>query len=204
MLPMRGKAIFTVALSGVCLWGCKTITEELPTRSTANNPTITVPFPVLVTPVAIPQPETTTTTTAPAGGNPAPNPTPTPNGAPPASQSCAPAPAPGNERCPREGASDFLGAVESAYDSLIAKNPGWFSGSGGARTVKLSEHDWSWAVINELRRKGYCAGMYAEEISVRTSRAYSENFDVLTSSSTIRRGEGAYRSTCKPASTTEE
>jgi hypothetical protein len=94
--------------------------------------------------------------------------------------------------------------VESAYDSLIAKNPSWFSGSGPGRTVKISEHDWSWAVINELRRKGYCAGLYSEEVSVRTSRAYSENFDVLTSTSTIRRGDGAYRSTCTPASTTEE
>ncbi len=200
---MRGKAIFAAAIAGVCLWGCKTITEDLPTSSSPNNPTITVPFPVVVTPVAIPQPETTTPTTQPPAGSPTNTPTPSPS-APPSSQSCAPAPAPGNERCPREGASDFLGVVESAYDSLIAKNPGWFSGSGSARTVKISERDWTWAVINEVRRKGYCAGQYAEEVSVRTSRAYSENFDVLTSSSTIRRGEGAYRSTCTPASTTEE
>ena len=55
-----------------------------------------------------------------------------------------------------------------------------------------------------MRRKGYCAGMYAEEVSVRTSKAYSENFDVVTSSGTIRRGSGAYRSTCYPASTTAE
>lgn len=201
---MRAEAIIAVALSGACLWGCKTITEELPTSSTTNNPTITVPFPVVVTPVAIPQPESAPPTTQPAGGGPTPDPTPSPTSPPPASQSCAPAPAPGNERCPREGASEFLGVVESAYDSLIAKNPGWFSGSGPARTVKISEQDWSWAVINEIRRKGYCAGLYAEEVSVRTSKAYSENFDVLTSSSTIRRGEGSYRSTCTPASTTEE
>jgi hypothetical protein len=70
--------------------------------------------------------------------------------------------------------------------------------------VKLSEHDWLWAVVNEVRRKGYCAGLYGEEVSVRTSKAYSENFDVLTSANTIRRGEGAYRSTCYPASTSEE
>jgi hypothetical protein len=94
--------------------------------------------------------------------------------------------------------------VEASYDSLIAKNPSWFSGSGGTRTVKISEQDWLWAVVHELRRKGYCAGLYAEEVSVRTSAAYSENFDVITSSMTIRRGQGAYASTCYPASTTEE
>jgi hypothetical protein len=204
---MRGKAIIAVAFSGVCLWGCKTITEELPTSSSnnPNNPTVTVPFPVVVTPVALPQPETPTPTTQTPGGNPTPNPTPDPGSTPPpSSQSCAPAPAPGNEKCPREGSSEFLSVVESAYDSLIAKHPAWFSGSGSSIKVKISEHDWTWAVVDEIRRKGYCAGLYAEEVSVRTSRAYSENFDVITSALTIRRGQGAYTSTCTPASTTEE
>jgi hypothetical protein len=90
--------------------------------------------------------------------------------------------------------------VESAIDTLIAEHPDWFSGS----TVTISEHDWAWAIINVIRRKGYCAGLYAEEVSVRTSKAFSENFDVLTASHTIRRGEGSYRSTCYPASTTAE
>ena len=119
-------------------------------------------------------------------------------------QSCAPAPAPGNERCPRESNSQFLGVVESAYDSLIAKHPNWFNRDGGVVYVRISEDDWAWAVINEVRRKGYCAGRYSEEVSVRTSKAYSENFDVLMSTGSIRRGDGSYRSTCTPASTTEE
>lgn len=120
------------------------------------------------------------------------------------SQSCAPAPAPGNERCPRESNSQFLGVVESAYDSLIAKHPNWFNQDGGVYYVRISDDDWVWAVINEVRTKGFCAGRYAEEVSVRTSRAYSENFDVIMSTGSIRRGDGAYRSTCTPASTTEE
>jgi hypothetical protein len=118
------------------------------------------------------------------------------------SQSCAPAPAPGNERCPREGRSDFLGAVESAYDLVIAEHPNWFSSD--KTRVNLSEDDWAWAVVGALRRKGYCAGLYGEEVSVRSSRAYSENFDVVTSTGIVRRGENTYRSTCYPASTTQE
>ncbi len=206
---MRGTRVALIALTGACLWGCKTITEELPTSSTNPNPnpTVTVPFPVVVTPVVIPQPEAPTTpTTQPASSPSSPNPAPTPtnNPPPPTGQSCRPAHESGNQRCPREGSSDFLHVVEASYDSLIAKNPSWFSGSGGTRTVKISEQDWLWAVVHELRRKGYCAGLYAEEVSVRTSAAYSENFDVITSSMTIRRGQGAYASTCYPASTTEE
>jgi hypothetical protein len=201
---MRGPRVAAAVVAGVCLWGCKTIHEDLPTQPTnTNNPTVTVPVPVIVTPVENPQPQSPSPTPSPNEPNPSPTPSPNTN-EPPATQSCAPAPAPGNERCPREAGSDFLPVVESAYDTLIAEHPEWFSGSGDSRKVKISEDEWVWAVINAVRRKGYCAGRYAEEVSVRTSRAYSENFDVLTASYTIRRGEGAYRSTCYPASTTAE
>ena len=204
--PFRAP-LALAAVVAVGFAGCKTITEELPTTaSSTNNPTVTVPFPVVVTPIALPQPESPAPAPAPAPGEPQSSPTPAPTGGGggPVGQSCAPAPAPGNERCPREASSQFLGVVESAYDSLIAKNPGWFNRDGGVVYVKISEDDWIWAVINEVRRKGYCAGRYAEEVSVRTSKAFSENFDVLMSSGSIRRGDGAYRSTCTPASTTEE
>ena len=208
------SSLAMAALVVVGFEGCKTITEELPTTSTTtNNPVVTVPIPVIVTPIKLPQPESPAPTPAPAPnqGEPQSTPTPTPTSEPTGGggggnnpQSCAPAPAPGNERCPRETNSQYLGVIESAYDSLIAKHPNWFSRDGGVVYVKISEDDWIWAVINEVRSKGYCAGRYAEEVSVRTSRAYSENFDVLMSSGSIRRGDGSYRSTCTPASTTEE
>jgi hypothetical protein len=204
--PLSLLALTAAALS---FPGCKTITEDMPTKaSTPANPVLTVPVPVVVTPVVPPQPTSPGPTPAPTPGQPDSTPTPTPpptgGGGGPVGQSCAPAPAPGNERCPRESNSDFLGVVESAYDSLIAKHPSWFTRDGGVVYVKISEDDWIWAVINEVRSKGYCAGRYAEEVSVRTSRAYSENFDVLMSTGSIRRGEGSYRSTCTPASTTQE
>src|SRR5262245_30155508 len=105
------------------MWGCKTITEELPTGSTnnPNNPTVTVPFPVVVTPVQLPEPTSPTPTTQPPNGNPNPSPTATPDSGPPpvGGQSCKSAHETGNQRCPREGSSDFLGAVEASYDSLI-------------------------------------------------------------------------------------
>ncbi len=197
--PLVGAAVLAALLVG-----CKTITEELPTKaSTTNGPTLTVPIPVVVTPIELPQPQSPAPTPTP--GEPQSSPTPDPSGGGgTVGQSCAPAPAPGNERCPREARSEFLGVIESAYDSLIAKHPSWFSGDGGTVYVKISENDWIWAVIDEVRRKGYCAGRYSEEVSVRTSGAYSENFDVIMSTGSIRRGDGAYRSTCTPASTTEE
>ena len=201
------------ALAGVLL-GCKTITEELPTRPTDTTPTVTVPIPVVVTPVPIPQPQPPAPApqATPSPSAPQTNPTPTPATSPTpdndtvnvVGQSCAPAPAPGNERCPVEG-SGLLDALEAALDQLIAERPTWFRREDGSdQLVGVDEKTYDWALIDVLRRRGYCAGFYAEEISVRRSPEYSENFDVLTSSHGVRRGPGAYRSTCHPASTTEE
>jgi hypothetical protein len=209
----RGRAV----LCGAALFaffGCHTITEDLPTKpSDSKGPTVTVPVPVVVTPVDIPTP----TTPAPSKPTPAPgtpNPTPTPDGGnggggdggndgPTQGQSCAPAHA-GNERCGTEG-SDFLGAVDNAIVQVVKKRPSWFSKDGNTwKLVGTDEKTYDWAVIDQLRQNGLCAGLYAEEVSVRKSPSYSENFDILTSNHTVRRGEGSYRSTCHPAATTEE
>jgi hypothetical protein len=202
-----GACAATLAV-GLSLVGCKTITEELPTgpNNTNGQPQVNIPVPVVVTPVQIPQtaapaPGATESPAAPAPA--APQDAPPPSGGGPAN-SCAPTPGPGNERCPREGGSDFLGAIENAKNRVIQQRPSWFQREGSTIHILASERDWNWAVIGALRQAGYCAGMYAEEISVRTSRAYSENFDLTTSAHTVRTGEGSYRSTCYPASTTEE
>jgi hypothetical protein len=198
---MRAFPAVTAVIAGVCLWSCKTITEELPTSSTGSGgqPVVTVPFPVNVTPVPIPQPAPgpATPTPAPNPNNPDPEPTP-PQGAAP--QSCAPTHETGNQRCPREGSSDFIHVVFAAYDTLNRERPDLVRND----QIRVSEDEWAWAVVQEVRRKGFCAGLYAEEVSVRTSRNFSENFDVATASGTVRRGEGSYRSTCYPASTTRE
>ena len=205
-----GAVLWGTAL--FAFFGCHTITEELPTKpSSTGGPTVTVPVPVVVTPVDIPTPATPAPSNpTPAPGNPTPNPTPTPDGGdgggndgPTQGQSCAPAPA-GNERCGMES-SDFLGKVDQAIVQVVKKRPSWFSKDGNTwRLVGTDEKTYDWAVIDQLRQNGYCAGLYSEEVSVRTSPSYSENFDILTSNHTVRRGEGSYRSTCHPAATTEE
>jgi hypothetical protein len=202
---MRVIPAVVAIIAGVCLWGCKTISEEMPTSPTGSGgqPVVTVPFPVTVTPVTVPEPQPAPSATPnpnPNPQNPDPAPTPPPGGGENVPQSCASARETGNQRCPREGGSDFIDVVFAAYDSLNRNRPDLVRND----QVRVSEDEWAWEVVLEIRRRGYCAGMYGEEVSVRTSKAYSENFDVVTSSGTVRRGEGAYRSTCYPASTTRE
>jgi hypothetical protein len=211
---MRRSAAVSFCAVLFTFFGCHTITEELPTKpSTNNGPTVNVPVPVVVTPVEVPTPS------APANPAPTPQPdspnsAPTPNAPPPPNddggsdgptvgQSCAPARA-GNERCGREE-SGFLSAVDAAIVQVVAKRPSWFRKEGGTwKLVGTDEKTYDWAVIDQLRKNGYCAGLYSEEVSVRRSPGFSDNFDLLTSDFTVRRGEGSYRSTCRPAATTEE
>lgn len=186
--------------------GCHTITEELPSRPTPPVVQVPIPgpppFPTPTPPAPAPTPgPSPTPTPTPA---PQPTPTPTPSSTPPPS-SCAPAPASGRESCSRLGSSQYLSIVEAASDDVIRANPGWFRDEGPYKMKLLVEEgQYNRALISAINRRGACAGYYAEEISVRKSGDFSENFDVLTGDYYLWRGAGSYRSTCVPASTTSE
>jgi hypothetical protein len=67
---MNRAAFAVLVVLGLGAAGCKTITEDLPTKPTATggNPAVTVPLPVTVTPVAIPQAQPAPTPTPASGG----------------------------------------------------------------------------------------------------------------------------------------
>jgi hypothetical protein len=54
-------------------------------------------------------------------------------------------------------------------------------------------------LIKILDRQGLCADTEGEELGVATNSGYNEQFDVLTSRSTVRFGPGSYRVTCYPS-----
>ena len=54
-------------------------------------------------------------------------------------------------------------------------------------------------LVDNLRAKGYCAIFDSEEIQVKRENRFSEHYDVHLGDGYVRRGEGAYRSTCWPA-----
>jgi hypothetical protein len=179
---------------------CHTITEEIPTQpktptaAPAPIPIIVVPVPA-VTPQPTPPPAATPT--------PAPGAAPTPTPAPPSSQTCSLGRGTGSGNgCPFEQAR-FQEAVERAIDNAIRNNPSLFDKSKnrcdqGCPFVRDTDGYWN-AVTNEIRRLGYCATNDGEELAVKNSNSFNDQYDIINSEGFVRRGTGSYRSTCYPA-----
>jgi hypothetical protein len=53
--------------------------------------------------------------------------------------------------------------------------------------------------MRNLSNAGYCSTYDGEELGVKNSNSFNEQFDILVSSGHIRRGGGSYRSTCSPS-----
>src|ERR1700704_4191760 len=195
---MVRKLIVTVVL-GLSVASCHTITEELPTqpKTPTNAP---APIPVIVVPV----PAVTPTPTPAATPTPAPAPgTPTPAPAPPSGQTCSLGRGNGSGNgCPLERAR-VQEAVERAIDNVIRNNPSLFDKSKdrcvqGCPFVRDTNGYWD-AVTNEIRRLGYCATNDGEELAVKNSNSFNDQYDIINAEGFVRRGAGSYRATCYPA-----
>lgn len=145
---------------------------------------------------------------------PTPSPTPTPAPAP----TPTPAPTPVNARlacgvgpgtgdglersCPRSGES-FLKQVDAAINRVVVKSPQLFDlnvqrGDGGY-LVKNTDQYYK-QVVQELGNAGLCAVVDgANEIAVKASNRFSDQYHIMLSSGHVRRGDASYRATCFPA-----
>jgi hypothetical protein len=195
------RKLAAIVVPGLLAASCHTITEELPTSQT-NQPTTQGPIPIVVVPVPTVTPQPTPTPAATP--TPAPNnPTPTPTAAPPSGQTCSLGRGTGSgEGCPFEQAR-FQAVVERAIDNVIRNNPSLFDKSKnrcdqGCPFVRDTNGYWN-AVTDEVRRLGYCATNDGEELAVKNSNAFNDQYDIINSEGFVRRGAGAYRSTCYPA-----
>ena len=144
---------------------------------------------------------------------PAPAPTPTPALAP------APAPTPATarvacgmgagtgdgleEHCPRTSPS-FLGQVDSAINHVIDLHPELFdlgnkAGAGGYSVLDIDE--FYRQVVEQVAADSHlCAIVDADlEIAVKKDNASSEQYKLMWSSGSRRRGASSYRATCTPA-----
>lgn len=131
---------------------------------------------------------------------PAPQPTDPSTGPPPtASDACVLPPGDGNGvDCPREGRGAHLSAVEAAIGLVREHRAEWFTDDGSS-VRPGRENPFRWDVVQELRARGLCAFFDGEEIAVKASNDFSEQFHILASDGRVRTGEQSYRATCRPA-----
>jgi hypothetical protein len=199
---MKARSWLVGVLAVVAAAACTTLTEELPhAPDPAGGPTPTI----VVIPVPIPTPHPP----APAPGPPAP---PT-GGAPPPPAAPPPAPPSGNgcglppgngsgNGCPRQSPS-FLPQVESALTQLVQQEPNVFDlndtqGCGTCYKVRDVQR-YITRMPQLMQQRGFCSMYDGEELAVKNTNSFNDQYDILTSGFYIRRDQGSYRSTCYPA-----
>lgn len=140
---------------------------------------------------------------SPAEGTPPPTtPTPEPPGAG-AEPGCGLQPGGGSgQDCPRQ-ISNYLPEVERSLDRLVARRPDIFdlSSSRGCGSCYLVRNVDAYVqeMLKEVRSEGACATWDGEELAVKRTNAFNDQYDILTFENFIRRDNGSYRATCYPA-----
>jgi hypothetical protein len=104
----------------------------------------------------------------------------------------------------------LLNVYEDALDLLVQQKPAIFdlADEAGADTKAYRVKDknaYMDGIVLNLRAAGLCAerdpdDAEQETIRVKSENDFSEDYDTLLSSGHMRRGEGAYRQSCTPAS----
>jgi hypothetical protein len=128
---------------------------------------------------------------------PTPVPIPTPNL--PGMASCSKLPM-GTEvgsRCDRSGPT-FQTELEQAVAELRRDQPNIFRETSGG-TLITSPGRFFVGVIENLDKKGLCAGFDTEEIQIKNSNEFNDQFHLRTSRGFLRFGPSIYRATCFPA-----
>jgi len=196
-----------VAAAMVFFVSCQTLTEELPTEpteateATEHVAAITIPI-ILPATNPAPAPAPTATAAPVPGTSPTPNPgTPPPPPPPPSGGSCTLGGGDPNHSCSRTS-NAFLADVDTAIDRVVDSKPHLFDMNNRKcpTCYRIEDHDgYIAAVETEMRRMGYCVHYDGEELGVKNTNSFNDQYDISTSRGFIRRGDGSYRSTCRPA-----
>jgi hypothetical protein len=139
-----------------------------------------------------------TGTTPPTTLAPTPTPTPTPSSS---TSSCPLGKGTADTTCYKSSPT-FLQQVDDAIELLAKQQPDLFNlqdqrGTGGY-LVKDFDRYYE-GVVTNLQATGVCAGFDYVYLNVKNTNAFSDRFDILTSSGHARRGESMYQGTCYPA-----
>ena len=132
----------------------------------------------------------------------APVPTPTPSPSPTATPVAAACPVGKGTvytSCARH-VGQFVEEMDGAISQLMRDNPALFDLADGANPRVRDAAAYYAGVVRNLQAAGFCANFDGAEVQVKETNDFSEQYDVLLSDGGVRRGTGAYRLTCAPAS----
>jgi hypothetical protein len=97
----------------------------------------------------------------------------------------------------------FLGDVDRAIDKVAREHPEVFDFTrvqAGTDWFKIVDFDnYFTFMVQAMESFGYCAIYDGEELAMKTSNGFNEQYDIFAGDGFVRRGEGSYRSTCYPA-----
>jgi hypothetical protein len=100
-----------------------------------------------------------------------------------------------------DGSPQLAEEIDAALDAVIERYPELFDFNdttcGNCYYVKDPRRYIS-EVIRQLERQGLCTDGVYEELGVKSSNEFSEQYDVILSSNHMRR-DGSYRGVCRPA-----
>ena len=199
---MRSRLAPFAVLFAFAVVACQTITEELPNQQTPITPATVAsapPPPLIIIPVPAATPPPAPTNPGPTNPTTPTNPEPTNPGP---SGTCPLPPGQFNENCFMQSQT-FLARVEAAIDEVIASDPGAFdrSRTRGCETCYFVRDPTRYVnrVAQAITKNGVCGYYDGEELAVKNTNNFNDQFDILTSDLFIRRQGGSYRSTCRPA-----
>ena len=85
----------------------------------------------------------------------------------------------------------FFGQVRAAIDRTKREHPEWFDGDIAVEVGRYVDE-----TVDNLRRMGFCALNDGEEVAVKNSNDFSEQFDIVSSRGAVIQ---IYTATCRPA-----
>jgi len=100
--------------------------------------------------------------------------------------------------CSRLDAPQFYDLVWSAIDQVKADKPELFADLHHLADIGKTKEFYE-AIIPILRDQGFCAIFDGEELGIKNSNDFNEQYHLVLSSGQLYEGGGSYRSTCKPA-----
>ena len=140
------------------------------------------------------------TPTAAPGSTPAPGPGPTPDSSTPTASSCG---------LPTSTAGDcakttpqLLSSLDQAITLATKTHPEYFNFNDTKCSncyLVLNVTGYFAEVQRQLAAQHICSLAGSDEIGIKASNAHSEQYDILLSTSHIRRGSSAYLYSCEPA-----